>query len=128
MTLLHSSMNIRIYSCNVCQAELQLSDPNRSLASYGWTNTGWEHFCPEHHNFVKQKDTTNIDLVSHPPHYTSHPSGVEAITICEHMDFCLGNAMKYLWRAGHKDSTTEIEDLKKSRWYLDRAISNLEKT
>lgn len=64
------------------------------------------------------------DPVNHPKHYTMHPSGVECIQIVEHMCFCLGNAMKYIWRAGEKGS--KIEDLKKARWYLDREIARLE--
>jgi len=63
--------------------------------------------------------------VNHPPHYLQHPSGVEAITIVEHMTFCIGNAMKYLWRADHKNG---LEDLKKARWYIDREIQRLEKS
>ena len=62
--------------------------------------------------------------VKHPPHYTSHQSGVECIEITEHMNFCLGNALKYLWRAGLKDNA--IEDLRKSIWYIEREISRLE--
>ena len=65
------------------------------------------------------------DLVNHPPHYGSHPSGVECIRIVEHMTFNVGNAMKYLWRAGLKDGTTEIEDLKKAAWYVNREIERL---
>ena len=42
------------------------------------------------------------DMVNHPPHYTSHPSGVECITITEHFGFNVGNAIKYLWRADEK--------------------------
>lgn len=59
-----------------------------------------------------------------PSHYRSHPSGVEAITITEHFNFCLGNAVKYIWRAGQKNEM--VEDLKKARWYLDREIHRLE--
>lgn len=66
------------------------------------------------------------DNVNHPKHYTSHPSGVECITITEHFNFNLGNAIKYIWRAGLK-STTEIEDLRKARWYIDREIERLVK-
>lgn len=62
------------------------------------------------------------DAVNHPPHYTSHASGVEAIEICEHASFCVGNAIKYLFRADHKGAT--VEDLKKSAWYLRRACQN----
>lgn len=64
------------------------------------------------------------DPVNHPKHYTSHPSGVECIEITEHMSFCLGNALKYLWRADEKGSP--IEDLKKASWYLDREIHRRE--
>ncbi len=63
------------------------------------------------------------DLINHPPHYTQHPSGVECIQITEHMNFCIGNAVKYLWRAGHKDAA--ITDLQKARWYVDREINRL---
>jgi len=59
-----------------------------------------------------------------PDHYKSHPSGVECIQITEHFNFCRGNAIKYLWRAGEKGD--EIEDLRKARWYVDREISRLE--
>lgn len=60
------------------------------------------------------------DAVNHPKHYTQHPSGVEAIQVTEHMNFCLGNAMKYIWRAGLKGD--EMEDLKKAAWYINREI------
>lgn len=60
------------------------------------------------------------DSVNHPPHYTAHPSGVECIQITESMNFCLGNAVKYIWRADLKHDA--IEDLKKAKWYLDREI------
>jgi len=63
---------------------------------------------------------TTTDKVNHPPHYTSHPSGVECIQITEHMNFCLGNAMKYIWRADEKGN--DIEDLKKAMWYIHREI------
>jgi hypothetical protein len=64
------------------------------------------------------------DNVEHPAHYTSHPSGVECISITEHMNFCIGNAVKYLWRAGLKGEA--IEDLEKARWYIEREIRRLE--
>lgn len=66
------------------------------------------------------------DQVNHPSHYTKHPSGVECIQITEHMNFCRGNAIKYIWRAGEKGS--EIEDLKKAAWYIQREIKRLEKS
>ena len=63
------------------------------------------------------------DLINHPPHYTSHPSGVECIQITEWMGFNLGNAVKYLWRSGNKGA--ELDDLKKARWYINREIDRL---
>lgn len=60
------------------------------------------------------------DPVNHPAHYTNHKSGVECITIVEHMSFCVGNAIKYLWRADEKGNA--IEDLGKARWYIGREI------
>lgn len=68
-------------------------------------------------------DTKHADAVSRPKHYTQHPSGVECITITEHFNFCIGNAIKYLWRAGLKGDA--IEDLKKARWYIDRELNNM---
>ncbi|WP_422923173.1 DUF3310 domain-containing protein [Singulisphaera sp. PoT] len=62
------------------------------------------------------------DAVNHPNHYNSHPSGVETITITEHMTFNVGNAIKYLWRADHKNG---LEDLRKAAWYVNREIERL---
>lgn len=61
------------------------------------------------------------DMINQPPHYTSHPSGVECIDVTEHMPFCEGNALKYIWRAGGKGD--RLEDLHKALWYIDRAIA-----
>lgn len=68
---------------------------------------------------------TNTANIEHPSHYTSHPSGIECIQITEHMNFCLGNAIKYIWRADLKCDA--IEDLRKARWYIDREIQRREK-
>lgn len=67
------------------------------------------------------------DAVTRPKHYTAHPSGVECIEITEHMNFCLGNAVKYIWRAGLK-TQDRLEDLRKARWYIDREITRLEES
>ena len=64
------------------------------------------------------------DEVNHPPHYTQHPSGVECITITRHMNFNLGNAFKYIWRAGLK-SDDAVTDLHKAVWYLTDEIKRL---
>lgn len=60
------------------------------------------------------------DPVNHPAHYVAHPSGVECITITEHMSFNLGNAVKYLWRADLKGDPGM--DLEKACWYIRREI------
>lgn len=70
--------------------------------------------------------------VDHPEHYNSHPSGIECIEIARHYPFNVGNAIKYLWRAGLKkdmsmdDVEKEIEDLEKAIWYITDRISQLE--
>lgn len=62
------------------------------------------------------------DLVNHPPHYTK--GGIEVIEFIEawQLDFHRGNVVKYVARAAHKGS--ELEDLRKAQWYLNRAIEN----
>ncbi len=65
----------------------------------------------------------NDDNVNHPKHYTRHPSGVECIQVTEHYNFCIGNAIKYLWRSDLKNG---VEDLKKAVWYINREIANRE--
>lgn len=59
-----------------------------------------------------------------PNHYRSHPSGVEAIAVCEHFGFNVGCAIKYLWRAGLK-TASPLEDLKKAAWYIQREIERV---
>lgn len=60
------------------------------------------------------------DAINHPPHYNAHPSGIECIDVVEHYGFNIGNAIKYLWRAGLKGERRE--DLEKARWYIEREI------
>lgn len=75
-----------------------------------------------------------LDNVNHPVHYTwlKEKCGVEVIDIARHLDFNLGNAVKYIFRAGHKTSAAmsdiqkEIEDLKKAAWYIEDKIRMLE--
>ena len=65
------------------------------------------------------------DLVNHPSHYNS--TSIEVIFVIEsfHLNFHLGNTIKYILRASYKSDI--LMDLKKARWYLDRYISNIEK-
>lgn len=71
------------------------------------------------------------DQVNHPKHYTSDPSGIECIDVTRHRNFNIGNAIKYLWRAGLKEDKDrklidkQIEDLNKAVWYLVDEIHRL---
>lgn len=71
------------------------------------------------------KDKEN-DPVNHPPHYTY--SSIEPIDAIEawQLPYHLGNVVKYVSRAGHKDKSKILEDLRKANWYLSRYISKLE--
>lgn len=72
--------------------------------------------------------TSDIDsIVNHPSHYNSHPSGVECITVTEHFNFNIGNAIKYLWRSGLKDASNPAIDLRKAAWYIDRELERIGK-
>lgn len=108
-----------------------MTDPTVICPSCGEPWTTALHFCPipetpygassgeawrESHQDARGVDS---DAVNHPKHYTSHPSGVECITVTEHMNFCLGNALKYIWRADEKNG---VEDLHKAIWYLKREV------
>lgn len=55
------------------------------------------------------------DTIHNPTHYTQH--GMQCIELTQHLNFCLGNAVKYIWR--HQDKNG-LEDLHKARWYLKR--------
>ena len=71
------------------------------------------------------------DRVNHPSHYMKHPSGIECIDVTRHYDFCIGNAIKYLWRNGLKSEEgmenidKQIEDLQKAIWYINDKINQL---
>lgn len=67
------------------------------------------------------------NAIDHPQHYGGADNQYEAIRVIEawKLDFCLGNAVKYINRAGKKDPAKEIEDLQKAEWYLRRRIEQL---
>lgn len=66
------------------------------------------------------------DVINHPKHYTSDPSGIECIQITRWRNFNIGNAIKYLWRNGLKENNSNIQDLKKAIWYINDEIKRLE--
>lgn len=73
----------------------------------------------------EEKADDEIDMVNHPPHYVGH--GIEPIEFIEshNLNFCLGSAVKYIARAPYKG--TELEDLKKAKWFLEREIKKHDK-
>lgn len=74
---------------------------------------------------LKKKEAAQ-DPVNHPKHYISDPSGIECIQIVRHRNFNIGNAIKYLWRAGLKDGNSDIQDLRKAVWYIQDEIERLQ--
>lgn len=83
-----------------------------------------EYFTPT----FEIKKVERKDNVNHPPHYTwlKDKCGVEVLDITRHLDFCLGNAVKYILRSGKKDKNKEVEDLKKAIFYINDKINQLE--
>lgn len=68
-------------------------------------------------------------MVNNPDHYGGAENIYEAIKVIEawSLDFHLGNTVKYISRAGKKETDKELQDLKKAAWYLQRRIDNLQK-
>ena len=84
--------------------------------------------------FIDRKDKEQkADSVNHPSHYNwlKDLCGIEVIDITRHMNFCCGNALKYILRAGHKkdasltDTEKQIEDLNKAIWYIQDEIKRI---
>lgn len=67
-----------------------------------------------------------MENVNHPKHYNQ--GKYEVIDVIEdwNLGFCLGNTIKYIARAGHKDLNKRLEDLRKAQWYLNRYIETEE--
>ncbi len=114
--------------CRFCELDLGL---DQLVASQDGTRVscsqcGAVSVDASHFDVLKNcKTRRNQNIVDHPPHYTSSASGIECIDVTEHLTFCIGNAIKYLWRAGLKGDA--LEDLRKAAWYVQREIGRLEK-
>lgn len=67
------------------------------------------------------------EAVNHPQHYGGENNQYEAIKVIEawNLGFCLGNTVKYISRAGKKETDKTVQDLEKAKWYLDREIEKL---
>ena len=77
-------------------------------------------------SFIECRVAPATDPVNRPSHYTD--GKIEVIDYIEDkkLGFCLGNAIKYISRAGKKDPSKEVEDLRKAKWYIERRIKELE--
>ena len=77
---------------------------------------------------LKNQKQPHKEMVNHPAHYGGENNVYEAINVIEawDLDFCLGNAVKYISRAGKKDPAKELEDLNKAVWYLNRRIQQIQ--
>ena len=115
------------------KGKIYVSDVDCSLRD---ENKNTHYWSDENFNKYFKKCTIPIkeDRVNHPSHYTwlKKLCGIEVIDITRHMNFNLGNVIKYVLRAGHKseegmsDKQKRIEDLKKAAFYLNDEISRLE--
>lgn len=79
----------------------------------------WEHRRTEGDDKVPTPDPIQ------PPHY-DFPGGVRVFDLTQHLNFCRGNVIKYVARAGRK-LTCELEDLRKAKWYLEQEIARVER-
>lgn len=73
----------------------------------------------EYHPLKGVRSTPNVKVFSHttPPHYKLSPEPIEVIQSWN-LNFCLGNAIKYIVRAGHKNGETKVSDLNKAIDYI----------
>ena len=96
--------------------------PSAEMCRCGFPRTDKIHTIGDGHPFEPANDAVN-----HPSHYGGESNPYEAIKVIEAWDlgFCLGNTVKYISRAGKKDKTKTVEDLKKAQWYLQREIERL---
>lgn len=79
----------------------------------------------EHQKEFKKSKNDVTDNINHPSYYNS--GNIEVIDYIQDkkLGFCLGNAIKYISRAGLKNKDTKVEDLKKAIWYIEREIESL---
>lgn len=95
-----------------------------------------DHFagCNEHYRNQLQAAEPTVDMINHPPHYKGSAAAVtcincgerttvECIDVTRHMNFNVGNVIKYCWRLGLKGDP--VEQLKKAVFYLQDEIKRL---
>ena len=113
--------DVNIYGCPYCHAYWT------SLYEIPGSDTMEEKKQDTPYTDVRRQEDIIRDAVEHPSHYGDEDDPYEAIKVIEawNLDFCLGNVLKYISRAGRKDPAKEVEDLSKAVWYLNRRIEQL---
>lgn len=122
-----ATLPVVVYTCAKCGSDVE------NIGMHTCVATGTSVYSNPYHRDITMQDKTTRgtppDLVNHPPHYKR--GGLECIDVIDALGltrgFCVGNAIKYLFRLGEKESSTEIEDAKKSAWYINHYIEYLEK-
>lgn len=100
-----------------------------SLNNYIPTEAGLNHYHVTNDDLIRAKKNLGSDMVNNPPHYKlAHLEPIDAMESIFNEDelagFCIGNALKYIWRWRNKGG---LEDLKKAQWYLNRFVNKVEK-
>jgi hypothetical protein len=97
--------------CHIC--EVPLTEKIRHHENHAVCNRCFTKVCQLH---------GDSDPVNHPAHYTDNPKGIQLIDMIGHLSFPKGAAIKYIYRAGVKDPSKTVEDLRKARWFIDHLI------
>ena len=109
-------------------------DKNGIAVGYGWDNgqsslTDKELKAMTDNEFldlIEHDKPANNDAINHPAYYTDGKIEVSDFIADKNLNFFRGNVVKYVTRAGKKDPSKEVEDLKKAQWYINREIERLE--
>lgn len=116
------------------KGKIYVSDVNGSLKDENGNTHYWDNIKELNEYFKEYVIPIKEDRVNHPSHYTwlKDKCGIEVIDITRHMNFNLGNVIKYVLRSGHKseegmsNKQKRIEDLKKAVFYLNDEINRIE--
>lgn len=125
--------NATVWDVRPYEYYIVFGDGSRDWHDVDHTDEVWKLVVPRpDSNEEKNAVSPHEDAVNHPAHYTSDPSGVECIQVTRHRNFSIGNAIKYLWRAGLKkdaskaDIVKQVEDLNKAIFYIKDEIERLQ--
>jgi hypothetical protein len=128
--------------CPICSGNLIVGHWSKTLVCYDSADHGFfkkiddeiYHWSPlppsrSYPMMIEEEKTALGKEENNPlnPSYYKAYKGIEIIQLTEQMNFCLGNAVKYVARAGLKNEETKIEDLEKAVWYIQREIEKLKK-